>query len=142
MDRVRINIPDKIHFTTNIEVRVSDLNYGDHLGNERFLSFAQEARVRFFLELGLNEFDIGGTGIIQSDAAIVYRSEGNLGDVIRVDLTITEFGSSAFSIVYNMINLTTGKELAVVKTGIVCYDYDLQKIRPVPESFKAIFENS
>ena len=34
--RVRLKIPDSFHFETTLSVRVSDLNYGGHLGNDSF----------------------------------------------------------------------------------------------------------
>jgi len=47
MSRVRFKLPDRFLFTTEIPLRVSDINYGGHLGNDAVLSLAQEARMRF-----------------------------------------------------------------------------------------------
>lgn len=140
MGRIRIDIPEKHHFKTEMIIRVTDLNYGNHLANDKLLAYAHEARCRFLNSLGYSEFDIEGTSIIQSDAAVVYYSEGHLGDQVEILLTVTEVGSSAFDLIYDMHNKTTGKRLAVVKTAIVCYDYDAGKVNRIPEIFKNRFE--
>ena len=65
-------------YKTDILIQVSDINYGGHLGNDRFLTIAQEARVRFFRSFGWKECDIAETkiGIIVTEAHIKYLKEG------------------------------------------------------------------
>lgn len=52
MSRIEIQLPEKFHFTTEIVVRVSDLNYGNHVGNDRILTLMQEARTLFYRSMG------------------------------------------------------------------------------------------
>jgi len=135
MARIQLNRPDKFHYITQIRINVSMLNYGDHLSNEQILSMAHEARLRFFHSLGASEFDFWGPGLIQTDAAVVYRSEGHYADEIAVGLYITELSRAGFDVQYAMRNVTTDKDLAIAKTGIVCFDYDEKKVRELPEPF-------
>ncbi|MFT7591854.1 MAG: acyl-CoA thioester hydrolase, partial [bacterium] len=88
MPRVKINEPSIYVFSTRIQVRVSDLNYGNHLGNERVLAFAQEARLHFFAQYGMSELDFWGTSLIQGDAALTYANEGFLHDMIQVEIGV------------------------------------------------------
>ena len=46
--KIKFKVPSKYHFETKLKIRVSDLNYGGHLGNDSVLSLAHESRVRFF----------------------------------------------------------------------------------------------
>ena len=57
MKRMKIEMPSLWQYSTEIEVRVSDLNYGNHMGNQQFLAYAQEARVRFLAENGFTELN-------------------------------------------------------------------------------------
>ena len=50
MSRIKLALPDRWTFSTELPVRISDINYGGHLGNDAVLALAQEARVRFLLE--------------------------------------------------------------------------------------------
>jgi hypothetical protein len=38
MARVKIDLPDKFIFKTEIPIRINDINYGGHLGNDAVLS--------------------------------------------------------------------------------------------------------
>ncbi len=142
MPRIKIDFPEKVFFTTQTEVRISDVNYGNHLGNDSVLSLIHEARVRFFNSLGFSELDLGGASVIMSDVAIVYESEGHYADQLSIEISVCDFSSAGFDIYYRLTNLTTNKELAIAKTGMVCYDYTERKVKPVPEAFKLLFDIS
>ena len=77
MARIEIQLPEKFIFKTEITVRVSDLNYGNHVGNDRVLTLMQEARTLFYRSLGFeNEVKLEGSiGQIVSDVSIVYTAE-------------------------------------------------------------------
>ena len=48
MARVKLTLPDACHFHTEVAVRIGDINYGGHLGNDAVLSLAHEARLQYF----------------------------------------------------------------------------------------------
>ena len=133
---MKIEMPSKWAYTTEVEVRVSDLNYGNHLANQNFLTYAQEARVKFFAEFGFTELNFGGTALIQADAAITFLGEGHLADQIEISVAIEQTGSSAFNIFYKFLNKTKNKPMANVRTAIVCFDYE--KGKPVRISEAAL----
>ena len=47
MERIKLNLPEQFLFSTNIAVRITDINYGGHVGNDSFLSLIHEARQQF-----------------------------------------------------------------------------------------------
>lgn len=136
MARVRLALPNAFLFSTEIPVRISDINYGGHLGNDAVLSLMHEARIRFLQSLGYSEFDIEGVGIMMTDSVVLYASEGFYGDVLIVDVGATDFQSSHCDIIYRLINKATGKEVARGKTGIAFFDRQKRKIAPLPEIFR------
>jgi acyl-CoA thioester hydrolase len=141
MPRVTIELPDQFIFTAELPVRVSDLNYGGHVGNDAILTIMQEARVRYYRHLGFkDEISFQGSiGQIIADAAIQYKSEAFLGDVLLVRIAVTEFSKYGFDMVYYLENKETGKEVARGKTNIVCFDYEKRKIAGIPaELLKAL----
>lgn len=137
MEKVNIKKPDQYHFKTEIPVRISDLNYGNHLGNDSVLSICHEARVRFLNHLGFSEMDVDGKGTIMTDAALKYKSEGFYGDVLTIQITVTGISKVGCDFFYLLKNKHNEKEIAVVKTGIVFYDYKNKKVVSVPEKFIA-----
>ncbi len=138
MARIHIDIPEVFLFTTEIPVRVGDLNYGGHVGNDTILSILQEARVQFYRSIGFeSELSFEGTvGQIIADAAIQYKSQSFLGDVLVVKLGVTDFNKYGFDMVYVVYNKATDKEVTRGKTGIVCFDYQLNKVARLPESLR------
>jgi len=135
MNRIKINLPEKFKFKTEIPVRITDINYGGHLGNDRVLSLIQEARVRYLKEYGYSEMDVEGFGTIMTDAAVEYKSEGFYGDVILIEVEAGAFDKLGFDMFYRLSNKESGKEIARAKTGIVIFDYKKRKIAPLPEKF-------
>lgn len=135
MARVKVELPDKFIFKTEIPVRITDLNYGGHLGNDSLLSLVHEARVRFLKSMNYSELDVEGSGIIMVDAAIEYKSEGMYGDIINISINVDDITSTGFDIKYKLADQGSDKTIAAVKTGIVFYDYDSRKIVPIPDKF-------
>lgn len=138
MPRVHVELPEKFLFETELTVRASDLNYGNHVGHDTILSLMQEARVQFYRALGfVNELNFEGSiGQVIADVAVQYKSESFLGDQLLIKVGVSDFNKYGFDMGYLITNKATGMEVARGKTGIVCYDYDSRKIAKVPEILK------
>ncbi|MCV6590213.1 MAG: thioesterase family protein [Marinobacterium sp.] len=136
MARIRLEMPENYIFSTDMPVRISDINYGGHLGNDAVLSMVHEARVRFLNQYHYTELDVEGYGIIMTDSAIVYKAEGFHGDQIQVDVTVGDFNKYGCDIYYLLSNKKTAVEIAHAKTGIVFFDYNQRKVVTVPEAFR------
>jgi acyl-CoA thioesterase FadM len=136
MSRIRLELPERFQFSTELPIRISDINYGGHLGNDAVLTLAQEARIRFLNSHNWSEKDVAGVGIIMTDAAVVYRSEAFYGDVLAVDVAVTDIQKMGCDFYYRMVNKASGAEVALVKTGIAFFNYDQRKLAPVPEEFR------
>ncbi len=141
MARVKIELPKEFIFKTEIPIRINDINYGGHLGNDAVLSIAHEARLRFLKQHNFTELNAGGAGIIMVDAAIQYKAEGFYGDIITVEIAVADITGVGCDFVYRCTNKNTGTVIAIVKTGIVFYDYDKKKVVSVPEKFGAILND-
>lgn len=135
---MKIDMPKEWVYETTLEVRVSDLNYGNHFANQQFLAFAQEARIRFFAQFGFTELDFGGVSLIQADAAITFRGEGHLGDIVHIALALEQTGGSSFNVFYTFTNQTKNKPMAEIRTALVCYDYLIGK----PAALSTAAQNS
>jgi 4-hydroxybenzoyl-CoA thioesterase len=135
MPRIRIDIPEVAHFSTDIPIRISDINYGNHLGHDAVLSLAHEARVRFLAMLGFSELDVDGAGLIMADAAVMYRSEAFYGETLRVDVSVATLEGAGLTLLYRMSVAPQGREVARVQTGMVFFDYEKKRPVPVPPAF-------
>lgn len=139
MARVRIELPEEFSFTTKIPIRITDLNYGGHVGNDKILSLLHEARVQYLTSANYGELDVEGVGLIMSDVAIEYRAELFYNDELFASVKATEFSKLGFDLYYLLEKIQEGKKVVVVKakTGMICYDYTLKKIAPLPEAVRS-----
>jgi acyl-CoA thioesterase FadM len=142
MGRVRLQIPANFLFRTEIPIRISDINYGGHLGNDAVLSIVHEARIQFLRNLGYSEFNIEDTAIIMTDAIIVYSSEGFYGDVLTVEVGTADFQLTQCDFVFRLTNTASQKELSRVKTGIAFFNRQTRKISAVPDAFRKKCESA
>src|SRR5688500_145929 len=113
MPRIKIDLPENFSFSTTIPVRITDLNYGNHVGNDALLGIIHEARMQFLQHLGYkSELDVAGTSLIMADSAIVYKGEGFYGDVIKAEVAADDISKYGFDLLYRLSNKQTGKEIA------------------------------
>lgn len=137
MARIRINTPAAYSFSCSIPVRITDINYGGHVGNDTVLSIIHEARMQYFRALGYTELNLAGAGLIMADVAIEFKAELFYGDVVTASVTAADFSSIGFDLLYKLEVEREDKTLAALaKTGMVCYDYNRKKIVAVPEEAK------
>jgi acyl-CoA thioester hydrolase len=132
MARIRLDLPETFQFSFFDNVRISDINYAGHMGNDAFLSLLHEARVQFYNHYGWTELNLAGVGTIMADSVLVYKGEGFHGDELLVEVTAAELGKWGFDLYYRITNRSSGKLLLEAKTGILCFDYSARKLAPLP----------
>lgn len=129
MARVKVNLPETFLFSTELPIRITDLNYGAHLGNDALLSLLHEARVQFLRHVGLAEFEPAtGRGTIMADVAIEYKGEGFYGDVLHIQMAADDLSRYGFDVVYQ-VRTQDGREIARAKTGMLMFDYKARKLQ-------------
>lgn len=135
MARVNLELPDNFIYSTKLDVRVTEINYGNHVGNDRMVSLLHEARLRFLRNHGFGEFNVGGVGIIVSDLVVCFTAESFVGEVLTFHVGLTDFNKYGCDIIYKVENEAQEKLVAKAKTGIVFFDYDERKIARIPKVF-------
>ncbi|GGO88948.1 thioesterase [Marinobacterium nitratireducens] len=136
MPRRKLEMPAHFTFTTELPVRISDINYGGHLSNDAMLSLIHEARVRFLNQYHYSELDIEGIGLVMTDSTIIYKAEGFHGDVLQVDVTVSDLEKYGFDFYYLLSNKKSAVEVAHARTGMVFFDYSRRKVQEIPQGFR------
>ena len=125
---MKLDFPDiPSIYTTELTVLISDINYGNHLSNDRILTYCHETRIRFLKSLKYSEVDIEGNGVILSDAWIKYLAEGFHGDKVTINLSIQQESTLALGFYYSL-KLEDGRDLAKAYTKIIGFNYDTRRI--------------
>ncbi len=135
MARIRIDLSQNFFFSCQIPIRITDINYGGHVGNDTMLSIIHEARMQFFNQLGYTEMNFTGVALIMSDAAIEFKNELFYGDMVIASVATGEISGIGFELIYKLEKVTGDslKLVAAAKTGMICYDYTKKKIVALPE---------
>ncbi|WP_282630544.1 acyl-CoA thioesterase [Empedobacter sedimenti] len=134
MARIKLEITSQYLFTATIPVRITDLNYGNHLANDKVLSIIHEARMQFFNHFGFSEMDLGGVSSIMADVAIEYKNQAFYKDTLIIEIGVQDFERVSFDIVYRIS--TSEKLIAIAKTGIVTFDYHKNKVVAIPDEVR------
>ena len=144
MGRVKIEFPsEKQLFTAIIGVRIGDINYGNHVGNDAILSIIHEARMQMLASKCFTEMNAGGNSLIMADVMIAYKGESFYGDNLRIDIYATELSGVSFDLLYritaNRHNVI--KDIAHAKTGMACFSYESRKTAPMTNELRKFLEN-
>ena len=143
MARIKLTIPANIIATISIPVRITDINYGNHLGNDALVSIVHESRVQFLKGYNYSELDIEGTSLIMGDLAVEYTSESFYGDILEISIAAAEITKVSFELYYHIQTTRNDKTITIAKakTGMICYDYGNKKVTAVPGKLKEILMN-
>jgi len=135
MGRIKLEMPTVYPFRTELTVRITDINYGGHLGNADVLALMHEARVRFLKSFGYSEINVEGYGTIMLDSVVIYKAQAFAGDVLQIEIAAGDFSRLGCDIFYRITKKEGGAEVVLAKTGIAVFDYQNQKRVSPPEAF-------
>ena len=136
MSKPTIALPDRFAFATELTVRVTDINYGGHLGNDALLGLVHEARLAWLEHLGLSETDVGGPGLIMTGLTVLFRAEAFRGDRLRIEVAASDPGRSSFNICYRITRVPENRLIAEACTGMTVFDYERRKPARMPETLR------
>ncbi len=135
MSRIKLPLPTKVDFEMCLTLRVGEMNYGGHMGNDSVLTLVHEARVQFLGSLGLKEIDFYGLSLLMADSAVVYKKQAFYGDNLTIQISVSELYPYGFELLYLIKDKDSDIEVARVKTGLVCYNHKTKKIINLPIEF-------
>lgn len=129
----------------DIPVRITDINYGNHVGNDALVSIVQEARVQMLQLAGYkNELEIEGVGLIMAGLAMEYKKEAFYGDILHISISVEDITMISFNLFFKL-NVERDNNMILVakaKTEMVCFDYTEKKIANIPARLKSFLENN
>lgn len=135
MNNIKLLPLSKPLFRASLQVRIYDLNYGNHLGNDSLVSLLHEARVKFFKMLGFTELDICGIGILITNLVVNYKAEAFYEDNIEIAIEIGERYKTGLDLRYELRLRDSDREIAKALTTVTFFDYKKSKIVKIPQVF-------
>ena len=133
-------------FFNPTEVRYGELDPQGHVNNAKYLTYFEQARVYYLIQLGLFTKDQSfmDIGLIIADIHIKYNTPTHYGDEIKTGVRTSKIGNKSMIIEQAVIDATTGEIRAMGEIVSVAFDYRVKKTIPVPEEWRETitkFEN-
>src|SRR3977135_1522937 len=102
MARIRIELPEKCVATFIIPVRITDINYGNHLGNNSLVEIIHEARMQFLRQHNFTEMNVAGSSLIMNELTVEFKSESFYNDVLEVKIFVGDISRVSFELFYSI----------------------------------------
>ena len=128
------------------EVRYGDLDPQGHVNNAKYLTYFEQARVYYLIQLGLfgRDQSFMDIGLIVADIHIAYHAPTQYGDAIKTGVRTKKIGGKSILVEQAVVEAATGREMARGEVVMVTYDYRAKQTIPVPEQWRKTiteFEN-
>lgn len=102
-----------------------------HLNNAVFLTYLEQARIRWW-EPQLQGRPWQEHGFLIARTEINYRKPVLFHDVIRVELAVSQIGTSSFTLGFKLFRAKDGDLMAEGHTVQVMMDFEAERPRPLP----------
>jgi acyl-CoA thioester hydrolase len=121
-----------------IEVRYGDLDPQGHVNNAKYLTYFEQARVYYFVELGLFRRDQSfmEIGVIVADIHITYYAPTHYDDHIKVGVRTSKIGNKSMAVEQCVMDADSGEVYASGTVILVTFDYESHKTIPVPQNWR------
>jgi len=128
----------EFRFYHPIEVRYGDLDPQGHLNNAKYLTYFEQARVHYLLNLGLflPGQSFTNIGIILAEVKVTFLAPVEYGTDCRVGMRISRLGNKSMTAEYTLMDAAANKELATGSAVLVGYDYRTSETIPIPEEWR------
>lgn len=112
--------------TYPVEVRFKDIDAAGHVHNGVYLSYFEQARIRWFDEITQGDWDWRRKGLILARNEVDYIKPVYLKDQIQVSVVCDHIGTKSFTLSYELFS---GEEANKVvhtrgRSILVCMDYE------------------
>ena len=128
----------QFNFYHPVEVRYADLDPQGHVNNAKFLTYFEQARIQYWIQMGFFTKDQSfmEIGVIVADVHLTYLEPVYFGQNIKVGVRVTKLGNKSMTWEQNIVDADTNKELAKGQLVIVTYDYKAEKTIPIPQQWR------
>jgi acyl-CoA thioester hydrolase len=128
----------QFRFYHPVEVRYGDLDPQGHVNNAKHLTYFEQARIAYLIELGLFSKDQSfmEIGVILADLHITYLEPVYFGQHIKVGVHVAKLGNKSMTWEQNIVDGVTDRQIAKGVIIMVTYDYGTGKTIPIPQEWR------
>jgi len=123
-----------------MEVRFVDVDAFGHVNNAHYLTYFEQARVKYFDDIVGWKYDWSKQGIILARVEINYVLPVLFRDEVVIMTRCSRIGTKSFDMEYRMVKMDKEKEVLLADgiTVMVAFDYGSSQSIPIPDQWKKI----
>jgi acyl-CoA thioester hydrolase len=138
-------VTDEFRHRTRLDVRFRDVDAFGHVNNAVFLSFVEQARIRYLIEvLGrpITLTDVAELPLILARLEIDYRTPIFYGEPAEVATRVDWIGGSSFGMSHQVVAGEDRHCAPALVTVLVSYDYATGRPIAVPAEWRRALESA
>ncbi|WP_336336794.1 acyl-CoA thioesterase [Haloarcula brevis] len=126
-------------YTTDVEVRYTDIDTYGHVNNATYGTYLEEARIDYLHDVvsadeALLSGGESGTGIVIANLEVDFVRPVHISDAVTVAVRVPRLGEKSFPFEYEV---RTGDGVAATgETTVLTYDRDAETSRSIPEDWR------
>ncbi|MBM7073004.1 thioesterase family protein [Shewanella sp. 202IG2-18] len=124
-------------FSIDLPVRISDVNYGKHLGHAALASLLHQARLKYFQQHNLDELDLDGFKAVVKELNIQYKGQAFFDDILHIAISIDEITCATCKFKYEVTKNSDNNQVTSVSETLVFIDakshYPVRTPQPIKQ---------
>lgn len=112
----------------NYQIRIGDINYGNHLAHDKLITLLHDARSQFLEQLNQSEHNFLGVGLILTDLSVKYLQQAMLHDALIIQVKLLTYTAIKIELTYTVLKKDSGDTIATADTRLLFFDYQKQKV--------------
>ena len=139
MQRIRLEFPSEaVVHRHSLSVRITDMNYGRHLGHDALISLLHEARAAALDSLGVKEWDLGGYPSVVADLAVQYQGEARWPDTLIIETALAGVQRKALTVFHRVVRESDQRLIATARLNLLLVDIETGRPVSIPASVLAL----
>jgi acyl-CoA thioester hydrolase len=134
-------VTDSFRHHTRLEVRFRDIDAFGHVNNASFVTYLEQARVRFLIDV-LKVNVVHTLPVILAALRVDFRSPILFGQEVGIGTRVDWIGTTSLSMSHRMTAKDEADgERVVAEAGtiLVAYDYETERPMRVPDEWREAF---
>lgn len=147
VSRAKIEFPETVVFSTDIDIHSIYINRGNHVGNSHYVELCNETCQRFFKSRAVPEYRVGEQVLLNTEFFVQLKSEAKFSDVLTIELGVSNYHRCGCDFIFRLTHkdqTSEGKNkvVALASFSFLSFDYKLGKVVEAADSFKAFFTDA
>lgn len=129
---------DNFENISKVNIRFSDIDLFGHVNNAVYLTYFEEARIKFFDEIVDYGYDWSNQGVILARFKIDFTLPVHFKEEVYIKTKCCRIGNKSFDLLYEMFKIKEHKEIILntATSVMVMYDYINKCSITIPERWK------